>query len=339
MNTTQLSTWLPSFAAPFVTLSYPVPTPPHPDSFPDSSYYDIGRLDACFVVTCIVLMAVARDISRLYILEPAARWKLMRDAKNAKRKEKKTNRRANGALNGNGHANGHANGDVSLPNGGSKAVYFTPRERKEMHRKVLRFAEQGWDVIYYILQWSYGLVSSPLAWYEAFVISCVPAQYVYLNTPASPIKTDNLWIGYPHFPLAGPVKLYYLTQAAFYTHSVFVLNAEAHRADHIQMMTHHVITIALMLTSYFYNFTRVGCMIMVLMDWCDIWLPVRLLQFNYRERPTTILTCLPLARQNVPVHKLADDLRRDLYLVPAVMARHPTRILCTHHLLAVRSTR
>jgi very-long-chain ceramide synthase len=40
-------------------------------------------------------------------------------------------------------------------------------------------------------------------------------------------------------------------------------------------MTHHVITIALMVCSYFYNFTRVGCMIMVLMDWCDIFLPVR----------------------------------------------------------------
>lgn len=292
MNTAQLSTWLPSFAVPFFTLSYPVPAPPHPDSFPDSSYYDIGRLDSCIVVTSIVIMALARDMSRLYILEPAARWKITRDAKSAKTKEKKTNGRANGALNGNGHANGHA----AHPNGGSEAVYFTPRERKEMHRKVIRFAEQGWNVIYYILQWSYGLVSSPLAWFKTSVISRTPAQYVYCNTPASPTKTDNLWIGYPHFPLAGPVKLYYLTQTAFYMHSVLVLHAEEHRADHVQMMTHHVITIALIVTSYFYNFTRVGCMIMVLMDWCDIWLPVRLLCFNGRVTPTAKLTCLPLAR-------------------------------------------
>ena len=38
-------------------------------------------------------------------------------------------------------------------------------------------------------------------------------------------------------------------------------------------MSHHVITIALLTASYYTNFTRVGCLIMVLMDLCDIWLP------------------------------------------------------------------
>ena len=41
------------------------------------------------------------------------------------------------------------------------------------------------------------------------------------------------------------------------------------------MMTHHVVTIVLIVASYTYNFTRVGCTIMVIMDWCDIFLPVR----------------------------------------------------------------
>jgi TLC domain len=40
------------------------------------------------------------------------------------------------------------------------------------------------------------------------------------------------------------------------------------------MMTHHVITILLMAWSYFYNFTRAGCLIIVIMDYCDIFLPV-----------------------------------------------------------------
>lgn len=40
------------------------------------------------------------------------------------------------------------------------------------------------------------------------------------------------------------------------------------------MMSHHVITISLVIASYYYNFTRVGVLIMVLMDWCDIFLPV-----------------------------------------------------------------
>lgn len=89
---------------------------------------------------------------------------------------------------------------------------------------------------------------------------------------------EGIWSGYPshHYPLPGPVKFYYLNETAFYIHGVFILTAEARRKDHIQMMTHHFIAITLMLLSYSWNFTRVGCLIMVLMDVCDVLLPVRL---------------------------------------------------------------
>jgi hypothetical protein len=56
---------------------------------------------------------------------------------------------------------------------------------------------------------------------------------------------------------------------------MLILNVEARRKDHVQMMTHHIVTVALMAASYFMNFTRSGALIMVLMDWCDIFLPVR----------------------------------------------------------------
>lgn len=95
-----------------------------------------------------------------------------------------------------------------------------------------------------------------------------------MNLPTAPFDPSKVWLGYPHITLAGPLKFYYLTQTAFYMHQVLILNAEARRKDHVQMMTHHIITIALMVASYFYNFTRVGCLIMVLMDCCDIFLPV-----------------------------------------------------------------
>lgn len=64
-------------------------------------------------------------------------------------------------------------------------------------------------------------------------------------------------------------------QISLYVHAVLLLNAEAPRKDHWQMMTHHVVTIILIVASYAYNFTRIGCLIMVIMDWCDIFLPVR----------------------------------------------------------------
>ena len=101
---------------------------------------------------------------------------------------------------------------------------------------------------------------------------------------------EGLWLGYPNYPLPGPVKFYYLNETAFYIHGVFILTAEARRKDHLQMMTHHFIAIALMFLSYAWNFNRVGCLIMVLMDVCDVLLPVR---FRCIYAPFPLRLCLP----------------------------------------------
>ncbi|KAG6821233.1 hypothetical protein H0H93_002343 [Arthromyces matolae] len=196
-------------------------------------------------------MAVLRDALRLGVFEPLAHWKLTRDLYKRKELEaKKSNGHANGHAITNGVANGNGNGHAA-----ATVTPPTPKELRKVHRSVLRFAEQGWSVVYYTLQWSYGL-------------------YIHHNLPTELLEPSALWKDYPHIPLAGPLKFYYLTQAAFYLHQVLILNAEERRKDHYQMMTHHVITIFLVATSYFMNFTRVGCVIMVLMDCCDIFLPV-----------------------------------------------------------------
>ena len=84
----------------------------------------------------------------------------------------------------------------------------------------------------------------------------------------------DLWLNYPHVPVAGTVKFYYLTQIAFYLHQVLILNTEARRKDHVQMMAHHIVTIMLMVTSYAVNLTRTGSLVMVLMDCSDVFMPV-----------------------------------------------------------------
>ncbi|OBZ77140.1 Sphingosine N-acyltransferase lag1 [Grifola frondosa] len=190
-------------------------------------------------------------------MEPFARWKLTRDLMRSKKRKALL-------LNGNGKANG-------VPNGNGHAVHvdgpeISKREARKMHRSVLRFAEQGWSVIYYTCQWCFGL-------------------YVHHNLPTAVLNPVNVWINFPHYPLAGPVKLYYLLQTAFYLHQILIINAEARRKDHWQMMIHHVITVALMAGSYFYNYTRVGCLIMILMDWCDIILPLAKM-FRYLSMST-----------------------------------------------------
>ncbi|KAI0722214.1 longevity assurance proteins LAG1/LAC1 [Cerioporus squamosus] len=247
MNTAQAPAWLPAQLVPFFTLSYPTAPPLHPDSFPESNYYGTGLLDGCIIITAIAVMAVLRDVTRVFLMEPFARWKLRRDLQSRKRK-KLALANGNGAAKGNGHANGngHARHDVSP---------VTPAEQRKMNRSVIRFAEQSWSVIYYTAQFCFGL-------------------YVHSRLPTDVLDPINVWTHYPHIPLAGPIKFYYLLQTAFYMHQILILNAEARRKDHWQMMTHHVITVILMVGSYFYNYTRVGCLIMVLMDFCDIFLPL-----------------------------------------------------------------
>jgi len=246
MQSLEVSEWLPSFLIPFFTLSYPTSRPAAPDSFSQSNYYDTGPLDGCLIIACIAVMAVLRDVTRIYIMEPFARWKLTRDLIRSKRCKA-------AKLNGNGKANGVANGNGHAVH--ADALSITKAEKRKMHRSVLRFAEQSWSVIYYTCQWCFGL-------------------YIHSNLPTAPFNPVAAWINYPHIPLAGPLKFYYLLQTAFYMHQILIINAEARRKDHWQMMTHHIITVVLMIGSYSYNFTRVGCLIMFLMDWCDIFLPL-----------------------------------------------------------------
>jgi len=146
-------------------------------------------------------------------------------------------------------ANGHrANGDAH-------GITFTAVEKRRMHRSVLRFAEQGWALLCYSFQCGFGI-------------------YVHRNFPTKMLSPgEEIWSGYPHYPLPGPVKFYYLNETAFYVHGIFILTAEARRKDHLQMMTHHFIAIALMFLSYALGYTRVGCLVMILMDVCDVLLP------------------------------------------------------------------
>ncbi|KIK65318.1 hypothetical protein GYMLUDRAFT_38766 [Collybiopsis luxurians FD-317 M1] len=238
MSSFHISRSLPQYLLPFFTLSSPTGPPKSPDSFPDSQYYKTDPKDLCLVITIIAVFAILRDALRLGVFEPFARWKLSRDLES---KREKQARKLNGSANGNGHL--HSKGA------------FTRAERRKMHHSVLRFAEQGWSVVYYPLQWGFGV-------------------YVHRNLPTKLLDPVDVWIDYPHTVLAGPVKIYYLTQLAFYLHQILILNAEARRKDHVQMMTHHIITVFLLWASYYYNFTRIGCLITLLMDMCDIFLPL-----------------------------------------------------------------
>ncbi|KAE9410444.1 longevity assurance proteins LAG1/LAC1 [Gymnopus androsaceus JB14] len=237
---------LPDYLVPFFSISSPTDAPANPDSFPNSRYYKTDPKDFCLVITFIAIMAILRDALRLGVFEPFVKWKLSRDLRLKRKQQNGTTRVVS---NGNGHSH----------------TAFTKAERRKMRHSVFRFAEQGWPIVYYPLQWAFGL-------------------YIHNNLPTKLLDPVDVWANYPHIPLAAPIKIYYLSQLAFYVHQVLILNAEARRKDHYQMMTHHVITIFLVWGSYYYNLTRNGCLIMMLMDLCDIFLPLAKM-LRYLELP------------------------------------------------------
>lgn len=70
------------------------------------------------------------------------------------------------------------------------------------------------------------------------------------------------------------MKGYMLAQLGFWVQQMVVINIEERRKDHWQMFTHHIITSVLIYTSYRYGHTRVGNLILVLMDVSDLALGV-----------------------------------------------------------------
>lgn len=70
------------------------------------------------------------------------------------------------------------------------------------------------------------------------------------------------------------MKYYYLMQLAFWFQQIYGLHTEKRRKDHIAMLSHHIITIMLVGSSYYVNLTRVGNGVLCCMDLCDIFLSV-----------------------------------------------------------------
>ena len=83
-----------------------------------------------------------------------------------------------------------------------------------------------------------------------------------------------MWTHFPTPSITGVMKFYYLAQFAFWLQQILVVHIEEKRKDHWQMLTHHLVTCMLILTSYGYYQTKVGHVILVIMDVVDMVFPV-----------------------------------------------------------------
>ncbi|KAF4984577.1 hypothetical protein FZEAL_253 [Fusarium zealandicum] len=116
--------------------------------------------------------------------------------------------------------------------------------------RTTRFSEQAWMVLYYLICWPIGM-------------------YIYTVSPYW-LDLGELWTCWPQRETAGPMKAYMLAQLAFWLHQIILINIEKRRKDHWQMFSHHIVTIALIYSSYRYGLTRVGNVILVLLDINDL---------------------------------------------------------------------
>ncbi|KAF9580882.1 sphingosine N-acyltransferase lag1 [Lunasporangiospora selenospora] len=143
----------------------------------------------------------------------------------------------------------------------------SPKEEHAREGKLLRFAEQGWLVLYDGCMWTFGM--------------CLLYQSSYWS------DTSNYWREYPKIYLDATMKWYYLIQFAFWVQQLVLalLGIEKRRKDFLEFLVHHIITCLLVGFSYSFNLTSVGHAVLCAMDFSDIVLSLcKMLKYMHKDQ-------------------------------------------------------
>jgi acyl-CoA-dependent ceramide synthase len=138
-------------------------------------------------------------------------------------------------------------------------------------RKMARFMEQMYTVMYFSILIPFGL-------------------YVMSRSPVWYFNTTAMFEGFPHREHEGLFKAYYLIQASYWSQQalVLVLQLERPRTDFYEFAAHHVVTLALIWSSYRFHFTYMGLAVYITHDISDFGLAVRQI-FPFLIRQLTLL--------------------------------------------------
>lgn len=131
-----------------------------------------------------------------------------------------------------------------------------------------KFLESGWFALYFIVIFAWGI--------SAFK----DAEWFF--------NTKYFWIGYPHV-MSYQTKLYYLSELAFWVQSLFVFIFEVPRKDRTAYLIHHCVTVSLISSSYYFNFTRIGAAILMMTNVGDIFYwNSKILKYARFEKTSTV---------------------------------------------------
>ncbi|KAG2704490.1 hypothetical protein I3843_05G006300 [Carya illinoinensis] len=132
------------------------------------------------------------------------------------------------------------------------------------HAKIVKCSESMWKLTYY-------------ATVEACIINITYHEPWFR-------ETKGFFRGWPNQELLLPLRLFYMCQCGFYTYSIAaLLTWETRRKDFSVMMSHHVITVALIGYSYITRFFRIGSIVLALHDASDIFMEAAKV-FKYSEK-------------------------------------------------------
>ncbi|KAI3872416.1 hypothetical protein MKX03_029053 [Papaver bracteatum] len=136
----------------------------------------------------------------------------------------------------------------------------TDIEKDDRRRKVNKFKESAWKLIYYLSA-------------ELLALIVTHDEPWFTNT-------RNFWVGpenqtWPDLQVKMKLKGLYMYTGGFYTYSIFALMFwETRRSDFGVSMGHHVATVILIVLSYILRFARVGSVVLALHDGSDVFLEV-----------------------------------------------------------------
>lgn len=138
------------------------------------------------------------------------------------------------------------------------------RMANAVNKRIVKFVEAFWRALFYTM-------FSVLGYYALFVPET--AEWI--------VDSSKNWIGWPYHEVTSAVRFYYQIELGCYFHQLAW--TEVSRSDSLEMISHHIITILLLIASYLSNYTRVGVTILLLHDISDIFLEVAKV-FNYTSK-------------------------------------------------------
>ena len=145
--------------------------------------------------------------------------------------------------------------------------------------------------------------------------------YVMSRTPVWYFNTRGMYEAFPHRKHEAVFKFYYLFQASYWAQQaiVLMLGMEKPRKDFKELVGHHIVTLALIGSSYRFHFTYLGVAVYITHDISDFFLAV----CSYLPRNAILLMGLDIKSPQLPRPSPCGTLLRVLHRHLALSAALP----------------